>query len=85
MVGVEAGTDEMLKRIKKGIGVEKMREFAANASEAGIRVHGCFMIGGPGETRETAMQLLSSADELAAQSETMRTSVEGFFATIRSA
>jgi hypothetical protein len=31
------------------------------------------------------MQLLSSADELAAQSETMRTSVEGFFATIRSA
>ncbi|MBI5322332.1 globin-coupled sensor protein [Bradyrhizobium sp.] len=38
-----------------------------------------------GQTRETAMQLLSSADELSVQSETMRASVEGFFATIRTA
>ena len=36
--GFEFGNDEMLKRIKKGIGTEKMREYAQNASEAGIRV-----------------------------------------------
>jgi radical SAM superfamily enzyme YgiQ (UPF0313 family) len=62
--GFEFGNDEMLKRIKKGIGVEKMREFARNASAEGIRVHGCFMIGGPGETRETAMQTIRLAQEL---------------------
>jgi len=38
-----------------------------------------------GETRETAMRLLSSADELSAQSETMRAGVEGFFAAIQAA
>jgi radical SAM superfamily enzyme YgiQ (UPF0313 family) len=63
-VGFEFGNDEMLRRIKKGIGTEKMREFASRASEAGIRIHGCFMIGGPGETRETAMQTIRFAQQL---------------------
>jgi len=63
-VGFEFGNDEMLRRIKKGIGTEKMREFARNAADAGIRVHGCFMIGGPGETRETARQTIRLAQEL---------------------
>ncbi|MEZ5066688.1 MAG: radical SAM protein [bacterium] len=62
--GFEFGNDEMLKRIKKGIGTEKMREYAQNAKRAGIRIHGCFMIGGPGETRETAMQTIRFAQEL---------------------
>jgi radical SAM superfamily enzyme YgiQ (UPF0313 family) len=62
--GFEFGNDEMLKRIKKGIGTEKMREYARRASEAGIRVHGCFMIGGPGETRETALETIRFAQEL---------------------
>ena len=62
--GFEFGNDEILKRIKKGIGTEKMREYARNTSEAGIRVHGCFMIGGPGETRETAMQTIHFAQQL---------------------
>jgi radical SAM superfamily enzyme YgiQ (UPF0313 family) len=63
-VGFEFGNDDMLRRIKKGIGTEKMREFASNAAEAGIRVHGCFMIGGPGETHETALQTIRFAQEL---------------------
>ncbi|MBZ0267433.1 B12-binding domain-containing radical SAM protein, partial [bacterium] len=62
--GFEFGNDEMLKRIKKGIGTEKMREYARNAAAAGIRVHGCFMVGGPGETRETAMQTIRLAQDL---------------------
>jgi methyl-accepting chemotaxis protein len=41
--------------------------------------------GAAAETRQTAMRLLDSAGELSAQSETMRASVEGFFATIRAA
>jgi radical SAM superfamily enzyme YgiQ (UPF0313 family) len=63
-VGFEFGNDEILKRIKKGIGTEKMREFASAASAEGIRIHGCFMIGGPGETRETAMQTIGFAQDL---------------------
>jgi radical SAM superfamily enzyme YgiQ (UPF0313 family) len=63
-VGFEFGNDEMLRRIRKGIGTDKMREFARATAEAGIRVHGCFMIGGPGETRETAMQTIGLAREL---------------------
>ncbi len=63
-VGFEFGNDEMLKRIKKGIGTAKMQEFSSRASEAGIRVHGCFMIGGPGETRETALQTIQFAQDL---------------------
>ena len=38
-----------------------------------------------GETRETAMRLLSSAAQLAGQAETMRASVEDFFTAIRAA
>lgn len=63
-VGFEFGNDPMLQRIKKGIGTEKMREFAESAAAEGIRIHGCFMIGGPGETRETAMQTIRFAQEL---------------------
>jgi radical SAM superfamily enzyme YgiQ (UPF0313 family) len=63
-VGFEFGNDDMLRRIKKGIGTEKMRQFARTAAEEGIRVHGCFMIGGPGETRESALQTIRFAQEL---------------------
>ena len=38
-----------------------------------------------GETGQTATQLLSAANELSRQSETLRSQVEGFFATIRAA
>ncbi len=62
--GFEFGSDEMLQRVRKGIRTEKMREFARNASRAGIRIHGCFMIGGPGETRASARQTIRFAQEL---------------------
>src|SRR5690606_35499961 len=35
-----------------------------NAHKAGIRVHGCFMFGGPGETRETMMKTINLSREL---------------------
>ena len=54
-VGFEFGDQEILDRVKKRTTVEQMREFAENASKAGIRIHGCFMIGGPGETRDLCL------------------------------
>ena len=61
--GFEFGNDEILRRIKKGIGTDKMREFARKASDAGIRIHGCFMIGGPGEDFGTLMDTFNLIKE----------------------
>lgn len=63
-VGFEFGDQEILDRVRKGTTVEMMHEFAENARKAGIRVHGCFMIGGPGETRETARKTIELATQL---------------------
>ena len=53
VAGYESGSPEILKRIKKGITIERMQAFAAAAREAGLQVHGDFIIGLPGETPET--------------------------------
>lgn len=63
-VGFEFGNQQILNNVRKGIRLEHMREFAELARKAGIRVHGCFMIGGPGETRETARQTIEFAKSL---------------------
>lgn len=53
VAGYESGSPEILKRIKKGITIERMEAFAEAARKAGIQVHGDFIIGLPGETHET--------------------------------
>ena len=63
-VGFEFGDQNVLNAVKKGATVKQMHRFAQNAYKAGIRVHGCFMFGGPGETRETAEKTLALSREL---------------------
>src|SRR5690606_4246781 len=63
-VGFKFGDQEVLNAVKKGATVNQMRRFATNAHKAGIRVHGCFMFGGPGETRETMMKTINLSREL---------------------
>jgi anaerobic magnesium-protoporphyrin IX monomethyl ester cyclase len=63
-VGFEFGNQQILNNVRKGIKLEHTREFAELARKVGIRVHGCFMIGGPGETRETARQTIEHAKSL---------------------
>lgn len=63
-VGFEFGDQQVLNNVKKGTKVEQMYEFAQNAHKAKLRIHGCFMIGGPGETMETAKKTLQMAQEL---------------------
>jgi hypothetical protein len=63
-VGFEFGDQEILNNVRKGVKIETMREFAAAAKQAGIRVHGCFMIGGPGETAQTARATIELAKSL---------------------
>lgn len=51
--GYESGSDEVLKAISKGFDTATIRQFARNARESGLMVHGDVIIGLPGETRET--------------------------------
>ncbi len=63
-VGFESGSPMLLENIKKKITVDRMPQFVADAKKAGILVHGCFMVGHPGETRETMEQTLELAKRL---------------------
>jgi len=63
-VGFEFGDQNVLNAVKKGATVKQMHRFAENARNAGIRVHGCFMFGGPGETTETARKTLELSQKL---------------------
>jgi anaerobic magnesium-protoporphyrin IX monomethyl ester cyclase len=60
-VGFESGNQEILNEVRKGIKIERMEAFMENARKAGILIHGCFMIGFPGETHQTAAQTIKLA------------------------
>ncbi len=64
IVGFESGDAQILKNIKKGATVEMSRTFMRNCRKVGIRVHGDFIIGLPGETKETIQNTIEFAKEL---------------------
>lgn len=64
MIGFEFGTQEALDAVRKGITLEQSRSFAAEAHRLGFVLHGCFMIGAPGETEESAQETLRFARSL---------------------
>lgn len=63
-VGFESGDQQILDNIKKNNTIEKARTFRKDAQKAGIMVHGCFMFGNKGETRDTLETTLQFAKEL---------------------
>jgi len=64
LVGFESGNQAILDNMRKGITLDESREFMRNARKAGILINGAFMIGSPGENRETVMDTLEFAKEL---------------------
>ncbi len=64
MVGFEFGTQTGLDSVKKGVTVEQSRKFAEEAARLGFVIHGCFMVGAPGETEDTARETLRFARSL---------------------
>lgn len=62
--GVESGDPAILKSLKKGITVEQARHAFVAAREAGLETLAYFMVGLPGETRETMQRTLDLAREL---------------------
>ena len=64
LVGYESGNQQILINIKKGLRVERARQFAADCRDLGITVHGTFILGLPGETRETIQETIRFAREV---------------------
>jgi len=64
IVGYESGDQQILKNIKKGATVERARQFTKDAHKLGLVIHGDFILGLPGETRETIRNTIAFAKEL---------------------
>jgi radical SAM superfamily enzyme YgiQ (UPF0313 family) len=63
-MGFESGSNEILKKMNKGTTVENLTEVSKRFRKAGIEVHGDFMIGNIGETKETIKQTLDFIKKL---------------------
>jgi hopanoid biosynthesis associated radical SAM protein HpnJ len=64
LVGYESGNQQILINIKKGIRVERARQFTRDCRELGITIHGTFIVGLPGETTETIKETIRFAKEI---------------------
>ncbi|MDD5194967.1 MAG: radical SAM protein [Candidatus Omnitrophica bacterium] len=61
LVGFESGSQAILDNAHKNITLEQSRRFMELAKKAKLQVHGCFVIGLPGETEETARKTIEFA------------------------
>ncbi len=64
LVGFESGNQQILHNIKKGLRTDVARQFAKDCKSLGIVIHGTFILGLPGETRETIEETIRYAKEL---------------------
>jgi radical SAM superfamily enzyme YgiQ (UPF0313 family) len=64
IVGYESGDQQILKNIKKGATIERARQFTKDCHKLGLVVHGDFILGLPGETRDTIKNTINFAKEL---------------------
>lgn len=73
VVGYESGNEQILKNIRKGVGVERARRFTKDCHDIGILIHGTFIVGLPGETKDTIEETIRFAQEM--QPETLQVSL----------
>ena len=64
ITGYESGNQEILNKIKKGITLQMSEEFTKNCKQLGIKIFGCFMIGLPGDTKETIQETFEFSQKL---------------------
>jgi hopanoid biosynthesis associated radical SAM protein HpnJ len=64
IVGYESGDPQILKNIKKGATVERAQQFTRDCHNLGLLVHGDFILGLPGETRESIRRTIDFAKGL---------------------
>jgi len=66
--GVESGSQRVLDKVDKGYTIEQVKKAFKLTKEVGIQAHATFMVGLPGETRETIDETLKLAREIDADS-----------------
>jgi len=64
LVGYETGNQQILHNIKKGMRIDVAKRFSKDCHDLGITIHGTFIIGLPGETRETIEETIRYAVEV---------------------
>src|SRR5689334_8226055 len=64
LVGYETGNQQILNNIKKGMRVDIARRFTKDCHQLGITIHGTFILGLPGETKETIEETIQFAAEM---------------------
>src|SRR5450759_2369266 len=64
LVGYESGNQQILHNIKKGMRSDVARNFTMDCRELGITIHGTFIMGLPGETKETIEETIRYATEI---------------------
>jgi hopanoid biosynthesis associated radical SAM protein HpnJ len=64
LVGYETGNQQILYNIKKGMRVDVARRFTKDCHELGITIHGTFILGLPGESRETIEETIRFAADI---------------------
>jgi hopanoid biosynthesis associated radical SAM protein HpnJ len=73
IVGYESGDQQILKNIKKGATIEMAERFTRNAHSLGLTVHADYIVGLPGETRDTIRRTIDFAKRL--DTETIQVSI----------
>ena len=64
LVGYESGDQQILNNIKKGLRIDKARAFTQYCHALGIAIHGTFILGLPGETKDTIQKTIRYAREI---------------------
>jgi radical SAM superfamily enzyme YgiQ (UPF0313 family) len=64
LVGYESGNQQILHNIKKGMRVEVAERFTKDCHELGIKIHGTFILGLPGESKETIQETIKFATRI---------------------
>ena len=64
LVGYESGSQAILNNVRKGTWLDRAREFTRAARRLGVKIHGTFILGLPGETRETIQETMRFAREM---------------------
>ncbi len=73
IVGYESGDQQILNNIKKGATLERARQFTKDCHNLGLTIHGDFILGLPGESRDTIAKTIQFAKEM--DCETIQVSV----------
>jgi hopanoid biosynthesis associated radical SAM protein HpnJ len=64
LVGYESGNQQILHNIKKGMLIDVAKRFTKDCHELGVVIHGTFILGLPGETKETIEETIKFATEI---------------------